>query len=845
MILLASFNCRSVRNALHDVLALCESYDIICLQEHWLLPCDLGFLNNIHQDFSATGYSAVDLSDGILTGRPYGGTAILYRKCYSNCINVINSTNHRVTAVKLLCEAFSILLLSCYMPTEYHNDESLVLFNDTCAYMEGLIAASYANQICIMGDCNCDVGSRFFACLSQFAVDHSLQFIDKYLLTNAVTFFSDCNQSSSWIDHILASDLLAAKVNEVQVRYDMICSDHRPLVVEFATSFSAPVPHTLPAKSSNRVFWDKLSAEVIQLYKCRLDWFFEHHGSVIANGSMADSIIDRSKVDELYGSITNSLNYAIEPLKCRIKSSPDLAIAGWNEYVADKHAVARSAFLEWRSVGSPRVGILYVSMYKSRAEFKYALRSCKRIEEQVKADRCALAITSSSSKKFWALSRAMLGANQASPPSSIGGVSGSTNITEMWRAHFAALYNSHKVDNAKLKFESQLQASFLKVGVICPFFDADDVSRAVMRLKRNKAAGLDGISAEAIIYGSDTLINQLCMLLNLCLLHGYLPEGFMASVIVPLVKNKNGDLSCCDNYRAIALSNVISRVFESLLLNLIQTTNPFDNHQFGFKPGHSTTLCANVLKSVIRYYTNRGSHVFASFIDFSKAFDSVNYWLLFSKLLSDGVNCFVVNILAYWYSSQKVIVRWAGCISPPFIVGNGTRQGSILSPYLFTRYVRDLVCQIASLKVGCYISGVCCNILLYADDIVLLAPTWSAMQQLLDVLYTEAGSIGLRVNIDKCSSMCFNPLVRAKWVTKKFPAFIVATQPLKMVEVFKYLGHVIRSDLDDIADIRREVRNLFFRTNVFLRKFSVCSGEVKNYCSSHIVHVFTALLYGK
>jgi len=75
-----------------------------------------------------------------------------------------------------------------------------------------------------------------------------------------------------------------------------------------------------------------------------------------------------------------------------------------------------------------------------------------------------------------------------------------------------------------------------------------------------------------------------------------------------------------------------------------------------------TGLCAGILKRTINYYTHRGSHVFCAFIDFSKAFDWVNYWHLFNKLLDDNVSFDVVRLLAFWYSHQNVAVRWHNTI---------------------------------------------------------------------------------------------------------------------------------------------------------------------------------------
>ena len=100
--------------------------------------------------------------------------------------------------------------------------------------------------------------------------------------------------------------------------------------------------------------------------------------------------------------------------------------------------------------------------------------------------------------------------------------------------------------------------------------------------------------------------------------------------------------------------------------------NTYDAYQFGFTSGCSTSLwfardiwryrnvfwlidwlidslCTDVLKKTVDCYTQGGSHVFASFLDFSKAFDKVCYWKLFHKLLDDNINVSVIRVLVFWY----------------------------------------------------------------------------------------------------------------------------------------------------------------------------------------------------
>jgi hypothetical protein len=117
----------------------------------------------------------------------------------------------------------------------------------------------------------------------------------------------------------------------------------------------------------------------------------------------------------------------------------------------------------------------------------------------------------------------------------------------------------------------------------------------------------------------------------------------------------------------------------------VESADAVDAYQFGFTAGHSTSLCTYVLKRTVDYYTDRGSHVFTCFLDFSKAFDKVNYWKLFHKLLDDKCDSRIVKLLAYWYSHQEACVRWHNSMSQFFTIGSGSRQGGVLSPRLFTR----------------------------------------------------------------------------------------------------------------------------------------------------------------
>ena len=183
-----------------------------------------------------------------------------------------------------------------------------------------------------------------------------------------------------------------------------------------------------------------------------------------------------------------------------------------------------------------------------------------------------------------------------------------------------------------------------------------------------------------------------------------------------------------NNYRPIAIATALSKVLEQVLLSRLAMYLWIADSQFGFKRAHGTEMAIFVLKQTVDFYHNQHTPVYTCFLDAKKAFDRVNYWTLAKKLLDRNVPLHIVKLFIFWYREQEFMVRWGNSLSMTYRCANGIRQGEQLSPLLYNVYTDDLNHHLQATGVGCYVGGAWVNLLSYADDMVLLALTVTALQ---------------------------------------------------------------------------------------------------------------------
>jgi len=225
------------------------------------------------------------------------------------------------------------------------------------------------------------------------------------------------------------------------------------------------------------------------------------------------------------------------------------------------------------------------------------------------------------------------------------------------------------------------------------------------------------------------------------------PRNFWTQHHYP--NSKSGSIiksTSSSDYKGILINPIISKIYEICLQKKFDKYVKSSNNQYGFKKGVGCSHAIYSLHKTIQYYIDRGSNIHLCSIDLVKAFDKVDPYLLFNKLLKKNCPLKFVKILEDWFSKRCTFVKWKNQLSNAVQLHAVVRQGSILSPALFAFYFDNILKKVESSKLSCSFKFICMNGLLYADDFLLIAFSIRDLQILFNLCTKELKVLDMLVN---------------------------------------------------------------------------------------------------
>ena len=327
------------------------------------------------------------------------------------------------------------------------------------------------------------------------------------------------------------------------------------------------------------------------------------------------------------------------------------------------------------------------------------------------------------------------------------------NIANIFNNFFCTIGSSL---DSEIPPSTQDPLSFINININSNFFLRPVIPNEILyhiRNLKNSKQNVSTVSVQSIKENSEFLSTVISDMVNQCFSLGKFPDSLRIALVLPLYKK--GDKTNVSNYRPICILPTLSKIIEKCmkvrLLEHLQNNSIISPSQFGFQSGVSTQDAIIHLTEKIYQNFNNFTPTLNVYIDFSKAFDTVNRDILIRKLDRYGIRGIALNLFVSYLNGRKQAVKVGGTISEYREINLGIPQGSVLGPILYLLYINEAP-NISSLFSTC----------IFADDTTLIFKNRNRSQIVddcnegLQQFYSWCSSNKLSINISKTSFLYFS-----------------------------------------------------------------------------------------
>ena len=335
-------------------------------------------------------------------------------------------------------------------------------------------------------------------------------------------------------------------------------------------------------------------------------------------------------------------------------------------------------------------------------------------------------------------------------------------------------------------------------------------------LKSNKAAGPDGIFAELFKFGGPYIEKLLLNLFNLIIKNLTFPDEFKESEITTIYKK--GDVMNCNNHRPITLLNQVYKILAQIMYRRTATTlkESLPSTQAAYQSGRSAVEQIQSLQQIIEKAKEFNLNGFICFVDYTKAFDSIDQ----SKLWQTLQNCTnlspaYINFLIKVYERSSATIRTAVGNTRLISILKGVKQGDVLSALLFCIVISVITYKAFNNKsYGISIGGTNWSDLSYADDLGVIAKDKAELVEMMERLAKESAYFGLEINFSKTKIMPIGPYAKSFTESK----MKIIGKEIDIVCNFEYLGRILNNKADDTSAVEHRIAKGW---QVFQKKKSI------------------------
>ena len=647
-------NFDSFLNYLHT---LTFSFTIIAVTETWLST-------NNSDNYGIPGYNLVSICRD---GKRGGGVCIFIKESLSYNIRTdlnVMSADAEMLFIELDKSSVntnnSIIVGLVYRPPNTDVDQ----FNDKLQDTLSKINRNNNQTLYIMGDFNLDL-------LKHDAHTPTDTFLDTMytnsLLPNITKPTRVTRKTATLIDNIFSNTPKDDRSTSSGILVTDI-SDHYPIFYinsKITTNHSQACPRRDYSQSNIDIFLGKLQD---------VDW------SIVSNNTSA-----KDSFTHFYNTFTTLYNSSFPYVshKSRYHNRKPWLTA------AVKNSIARKNWLYKLSIKEP----CFEGLYK---EYKNRLTNLLRKLEKDYYEEL-LRVNKSNIKKSWTIIKEVINKRKNTKLQTefkVGDqyTSDPTTIVNNFNSFFSNIgpQLSSKLPNTNINPCDYIQFNPTSHFSLSPVTEVE-IATIIHNLKISSPRP-DDITPKIIKSSSLLIKAQLTHILNLSFQQGYFPDELKLARVAPIFKS--GDPKLVSNYRPVSVLNSFSKIFErafaNQLLHFVAEQGALYDYQFGFRKAHSTNLALTIITDKISEALDAGDHMVGVFLDFSKAFDTINHNILLQKLERYGIVDAPHNWITSYLTNRSQYVNYNQTNSNYLSITCGVPQGSILGP-LFLFYINDMI----------------------------------------------------------------------------------------------------------------------------------------------------------
>lgn len=716
------------------------------------------------------------------------GVALIMKPEVHKMMTEVIFWNERMIAVTLKMGREEYSIIQVYAPHSGRPQEEKMQFREN---LQDVMDRTRGNNKIVMGDMNAHVGRRREGEERVLGVhgigdrnlegEHLVDFAMRNNLSIMNTFFEH-RESMKWTWYRWSRE---GRRYEEKSMIDMFLTNNRKLIIDVKSipSVSLDSDHRLVVcklRWKRREKWrtrvrERFCVEKLKMEECRME-FDQKITFAAENGPEV-----YESIDEMWGDFRRKIEMiASEVLgKKRITNGKKKKTVWWNEEVREAIKVKNKRYREWMKDRTELKRNIYCRARNHAENIKRIskMMSWDKIGRDLREDMRGTKKLTYSTAKAMRKSKEPEGRvilDKAGEP-----LTEEEEIADRWREYFEELLNVEEDEIDVLDEEQEERNEGLEEEM--EDITLEEIREATRRLKDGKSPGYDGLSNE-IFKSGDGINTWLKKLFDRIWRDKKIPDEWRRAIICPIYKK--GDRRKCENHRGITLLIGTSKIYERILERRLRqrVEGALGEWQHGFRPGRSTTDLIFYMKMLTEKIIEWNEKAYVAFIDLEKAFDRINRRRLWGVLREQiyRVPEELVRAIESLYEDPISMVRDGSEGERWFGVRTGVRQGSILSPILFTLFLDHCLRRIDEGRRGGK------QMLVYADDAAVVTRSNEELREEVNRWKEVLEDMGMRMNLEKTEVMV---------IAREEEEVIIEIEGkrLKQVNDFKYLGVVLDS----------------------------------------------------